>query len=249
MRPPSSTASRSHDRRSEDEWTGTGDPLLPAEQRPAPLRELFARLQGGRLQPRPLGAEIADLPVRRPRRAAPRRWSAICSSIPEINNAYEFGVKYSHGPVTLNVTAFRQDFHNFQLNTFNGTVFLVQTSTAATTSIGGSLRTRIRTPPPPVELQCQPTTTGACAPATSPTACVRRASRSRRAFRPLRDMSINLGLTYANTTYRAQSGRQRERHAARSGAARAAGRHLSNAPQLVVHRRRSAGRRGSAIPG
>ena len=46
---------------------------------------------------------------------------------PEINNAYEIGAKYSRGPLTLNVALFRQDFKNFQLNTFNGTVFLVQT--------------------------------------------------------------------------------------------------------------------------
>ena len=35
--------------------------LVPADQRPAALRQLFARLQSGRLQPRPLGAQVADL--------------------------------------------------------------------------------------------------------------------------------------------------------------------------------------------
>ena len=55
---------------------------------------------------------------------------------PEINNAYELGVKYQRGPLTLNLTAFRQQFRNFQLNTFNGTVFLVQTINGCSADLG-----------------------------------------------------------------------------------------------------------------
>ena len=45
-------------------------------------------------------------------------------------------MKYSRGPITLNVVAFRQDFRNFQLNTFNGTVFLVQTINGCSADLG-----------------------------------------------------------------------------------------------------------------
>jgi outer membrane receptor protein involved in Fe transport len=41
-------------------------------------------------------------------------------------NAYELGLKFSQRHWTANVAAFRQEFSNFQLNTFNGTSFVVQ---------------------------------------------------------------------------------------------------------------------------
>ena len=45
---------------------------------------------------------------------------------PETVDAYEIGAKYSTGPFSLSAAAFRQEFKNFQLNTFDGTVFIVQ---------------------------------------------------------------------------------------------------------------------------
>ncbi|CAN5170787.1 TonB-dependent receptor [soil metagenome] len=45
---------------------------------------------------------------------------------PETVDAYEIGVKFHRGPVSLNIAGFRQLFHDFQLNTFNGTSFVVQ---------------------------------------------------------------------------------------------------------------------------
>jgi outer membrane receptor protein involved in Fe transport len=45
---------------------------------------------------------------------------------PELVDSYELGAKFSNGPFGLSVSAFRSDFSSFQLNTFNGTVFLVQ---------------------------------------------------------------------------------------------------------------------------
>ncbi|MBO9698538.1 MAG: TonB-dependent receptor, partial [Sphingopyxis sp.] len=44
----------------------------------------------------------------------------------ETVNAYEAGMKYSTKGFNLNIAGFRQEFSNFQLNTFNGTVYLVQ---------------------------------------------------------------------------------------------------------------------------
>jgi outer membrane receptor protein involved in Fe transport len=41
-------------------------------------------------------------------------------------NAYELGLKYSQPKWGVNIAAFRQEFSDFQLNTFNGTSFIVQ---------------------------------------------------------------------------------------------------------------------------
>ncbi|CAH0352083.1 MAG: TonB-dependent receptor [Pseudomonadota bacterium] len=41
-------------------------------------------------------------------------------------DAYELGIKFSQPKWSINVAAFRQEFKNFQLNTFNGTGFVVQ---------------------------------------------------------------------------------------------------------------------------
>ncbi len=42
-------------------------------------------------------------------------------------DAFEIGLKYSQPKWSANIAAFRQEFKNFQLNTFNGTSFVVQT--------------------------------------------------------------------------------------------------------------------------
>ena len=41
-------------------------------------------------------------------------------------DAFELGLKYSQPKWSVNIAAFRQEFKNFQLNTFNGTSFVVQ---------------------------------------------------------------------------------------------------------------------------
>src|SRR5690606_13499747 len=41
-------------------------------------------------------------------------------------DAFEVGLKYSQPKWSANIAAFRQEFRNFQLNTFNGTSFIVQ---------------------------------------------------------------------------------------------------------------------------
>lgn len=45
---------------------------------------------------------------------------------PEKVDAFEVGLKYAQPKWSVNVAAFRQEFKNFQLNTFNGTSFVVQ---------------------------------------------------------------------------------------------------------------------------
>ena len=57
---------------------------------------------------------------------------------PELVDSYELGAKFSNGPFGLSVSAFRSDFSSFQLNTFNGTVFLVQNINGCNNLVGGS---------------------------------------------------------------------------------------------------------------
>jgi iron complex outermembrane recepter protein len=108
---------------------------------------------------------------------------------PEINTAYEFGAKYSSGPVTLNAVLFRQDFENFQLNTFNGTVFLVQTINGCETDLGGADRDASAA-------------TGACAAGNVGYGVRSEGVELEGSFRPRRDLTVNLGVTYAKTRYR-----------------------------------------------
>jgi hypothetical protein len=42
--------------------------------------------------------------------------------------------------LTFNIVGFRQDFQDFQLNTFNGTVFIVQNINACDTNLNGADR-------------------------------------------------------------------------------------------------------------
>ena len=57
---------------------------------------------------------------------------------PEINDAFELGAKYTTRGFTFNVSLFRQQFKNFQLNTFDGTVFIVQNINGCTGDLGGT---------------------------------------------------------------------------------------------------------------
>ena len=45
---------------------------------------------------------------------------------PEINDAFELGLKYDGPGIDINLALFRQDFKDFQLNTFNGINFEVE---------------------------------------------------------------------------------------------------------------------------
>ena len=151
---------------------------------------------------------------------------------PEINNAYEIGAKYSNGPFTLNVAAFRQDFQNFQLNTFNGTVFLVQTINGCENDLGGDDRDQSKFPTAG-NYDPNASATGAC-----PAGDVGYGVRSQGVeietqYRPMRDMAINLGLTYVSTKYRENLVGSDEGAPLDQALRLLPGDNLSNAPELV----------------
>ncbi|MET1112906.1 MAG: TonB-dependent receptor, partial [Allosphingosinicella sp.] len=178
-----------NDRRSEDEFTGTGvlsftpsDDLL--------LYASYSRgykAGGFNLDRSALKSPIGTF-------AAAGGAQALVGNLqfdPEIDTAYEIGAKYSRGPLTLNVAIFRQQFDSFQLNTFNGTVFLVQTVNGCGTDLNGGDR----------DLSAA---TGAC-PIDDVTYGVKsQGIEIESSLRPRRDLTIGLGLTYAETKYRNQ---------------------------------------------
>ncbi|MGQ0588570.1 MAG: TonB-dependent receptor [Sphingosinicella sp.] len=177
-----------NDRRSEDEWTGTG--IL--SYRPNNDILLYASYSRGyKAGGFNLDRSALKSPIF-PFANTPGGAQALVGNLqfdPEVNTAFELGFKYQRGPITLNITAFRQQFESFQLNTFNGTVFIVQTVNGCTADLGDTDR----------DLSA---TTGAC-PLDNVTYGVRSQGVEVEAIlRPRRDLLVTLGLTVANTRYR-----------------------------------------------
>ena len=104
-------------------------------------------------------------------------------------NAYEAGFKYNTADFRLNVAAFRQDFKDFQLNTFNGSVFLVQNVDSCGTALNGADRD-----PSPA--------TGACAPGDVKPGVRSQGVEVEASIYPARDIAISAGYTYADTKFR-----------------------------------------------
>lgn len=108
---------------------------------------------------------------------------------PEINNAYEVGAKFSIRSFTLSAAAFRQEFKNFQLNTFNGAVFLVATVNSCATDLNGADRDASAA-------------TGGCAADDVQYGVVSQGVELEAAVSPARNVNLNFGVTYADTRYR-----------------------------------------------
>ena len=107
---------------------------------------------------------------------------------PEIVDAFEFGYKLNKPGFDLNIAAFYQQFNGFQLNTFNGLNFIVVNIAACKTSLNGADRDAS-------------SATGACTSGTK-AGVVSKGLEIEAFLRPVRNVGVNLGLTYANTKYR-----------------------------------------------
>ena len=108
--------------------------------------------------------------------------------LPETNDALELGAKYHGRWIDLNIAVFRELFKNFQLNTFNGLNFIVENINSCSVSLNGADRDN------------NPLT-GACPGATRPG--VTDTGFEIEAFtRPIRDLALDGGITYANARYR-----------------------------------------------
>ncbi|HEX8468703.1 MAG TPA: TonB-dependent receptor [Allosphingosinicella sp.] len=161
---------------------------------------------------------------------------------PEINTAYELGAKFSRGPITLNAVLFRQSFKNFQLNTFNGSVFLVQTINGCGVDLAGADRDQSilpgapnYTPPPATVPFANPAAaTGACPAAEVGYGVRSEGLELESALRVHRDLNVTLGLTYANTRYRSQLVGNDTGAPLDPALRKLPGDNLSNAPEIVV---------------
>ncbi len=108
---------------------------------------------------------------------------------PEINNAFEIGAKYSGPNFSLNIAGFHQAFDNFQLNTFNGTVFLVQNVNSCSTGLNGG----------DADLSA---TTGSCASGDVKPGVISQGVELEATFSPARNFTVSSGFTYADTHFR-----------------------------------------------
>jgi iron complex outermembrane recepter protein len=208
-----------NDRRSEDEFTGTG--VLSYK----PNRDLLVyasysrgyKAGGFNLDRSALKSPI--LPFGGQAGAQARVGNLQFD--PEINDAYELGLKYSRRGLTVAVAAFRQEFQNFQLNTFNGTVFLVQNINGCDSDLNGGDR------------DLSPAT-GSCDEDDVKPGVRSQGVEVEASLRPMRDLGVNLGVTYVDTSY-ANNLVGSDTGAPLDPALRKLpGDNLSNAPEVVV---------------
>jgi outer membrane receptor protein involved in Fe transport len=104
-------------------------------------------------------------------------------------DAYEIGAKVSGRGITFNIAAFRQDFKDFQLNTFNGTVFIVQNVNSCGTNLNGLDRDASGI-------------TGPCAADNSKPGVRSQGVELELSGSPMRHLRVTGGYTFADTKYR-----------------------------------------------
>ena len=142
---------------------------------------------------------------------------------PELVDSYELGAKFSTGPFGLSVSAFRSDFSSFQLNTFNGTVFLVQNVNGCNDLVGG--------PNADTDLS---NVTGTCAADDISYGVRTQGVELEASLVPARNFRMAAGLTYAKTTYRDDLIGTKNGAPLDLALRKLPGDNLSNAPELVA---------------
>ncbi|WP_375402436.1 TonB-dependent receptor [uncultured Sphingomonas sp.] len=152
---------------------------------------------------------------------------------PETVNAYEIGAKYGTGPFTLTVAGFRQEFESFQLNTFDGTVFIVQNVNGCTSSLGGGDRDQSKFAAAS-NFSAAATTTGACASDDVSYGVVSQGVEIEAQLVPARDIRVGLGVTYADTKFRNNLVGNNAGGPLNQALRKLPGDNLSNAPEVVA---------------
>ena len=134
-------------------------------------------------------------------------------------DAFEIGLKYGARGLTFNVAGFRQDFSNFQLNTFQGSVFIVQNISSCDDDLNGADRDNDRA-------------TGRCTGEVGPG--VRSQGVEIEAGYNRGPISVNAGYTYADTQYRNNLVGSESGEALDPALFLLPGSQVSNAPKHVV---------------
>ena len=213
--------------RGEDKWTGTG--IL--SYRPTDDLMVYASFSRGykaggfnldRSALKPPIFVIAGAPT--VTFAAAGGAQALVNNLkfdPELVDSYEIGAKYATYPFSLSLTFFRSEFSNFQLNTFNGSVFLVQNVNGCGSSLNGADRDASLA-------------TGACPAADVGYGVRAEGVEIETAFNPSRDFHVTAGLTYAKTKYRSDLVANSVGFPLDPALRKLPGDNLSNAPEFVV---------------
>ncbi|HEX8382809.1 MAG TPA: TonB-dependent receptor [Sphingomonas sp.] len=152
---------------------------------------------------------------------------------PETVNAYEIGAKYATGPFTLTVAGFRQEFSSFQLNTFDGTVFIVQNVNGCTSSLSGADRDQSKFAAAP-NFNAAAGTTGACAADDVSYGVISQGVELEAQLVPGRDFRVGLGFTYADTKFRDNVVGNNAGAPLNQALRKLPGDNLSNAPEMVA---------------
>jgi outer membrane receptor protein involved in Fe transport len=219
-----------NDRRTEDEWTGTAilsykasDDLL--------LYASFARgykAGGFNLDRSALKGPIfvvGDAPTST--FAAAGGAQALVRNLqfdPELVDSYEIGAKYATGPFSISTAIFRSDFTNFQLNTFNGTVFLVQNINGCGGDLAGGSAADTDTS----------AATGRCAPGDVGFGVRTQGVEIEAQLNPADNFNVAAGLTYAATKYQDDLVGNAAGAPLDPALRKLPGDNLSNAPEYVV---------------
>lgn len=210
------------DERSEDEWTGTAilsykpvDDLL--------LYASFARgyKAGG------FNLDRSALKSSIPTFASVGGAQALVGNLqfdPELVDSYELGAKYATGPFSVSVSAFRSEFSNFQLNTFNGSVFLVATINGCSGELTGG-------PNADTDLS---NATGACAADDVSYGVRTQGFELEAQLVPARNFRVGAGLTYAKTEFADDLVGNSSGLPLDQALRKLPGDNLSNAPEIVA---------------
>jgi len=139
---------------------------------------------------------------------------------PEKVDAYEVGLKYNGRVFNVNLAAFRQEFKTFQLNTFNGSIFIVQNIASCSDDLNGADSDNSAV-------------TGACAGKTKP-GVISQGVEVEASIYPASDIAITAGYTYADTHYRRNLVGSSTGEALSNALFLLPGQQLSNAPKHVA---------------
>ncbi|HEX8366075.1 MAG TPA: TonB-dependent receptor [Allosphingosinicella sp.] len=221
------------DERSEDEWSGTA--IL--SYRPNSQFLLYGSYSRGykaggfNLDRSALGSPV--FAPNDPRNFGPRGapfGTANLQFDAEIVDAFEVGFKYTRRNFIFNVAAFRQQFSDFQLNTFNGSVFIVQNVNGCATPFAPTTFNNQQ-----MDADNDPSAgTGSCAADDVEHGVTSTGIELETAIYPRRDLQFTGGVTYARTRYQDDLVGRNTGAPLDPSLFLLPGQQLSNAPELVV---------------
>jgi outer membrane receptor protein involved in Fe transport len=148
----------------------------------------------------------------------------------ETVNAFEIGFKYTLRNFIFNAAAFHQTFSSFQLNTFNGSVFLVQNVNGCGADLGTTTFNNISFSAD----QDPSAATGSCNPDDVEGGVLSTGVELEAAYYPTRSLQFTGGVTYANTRYRNELVGRDTGSPLDPALFLLPGDQLSNAPEFVV---------------